>query len=166
MALGKSVYENYCQERWDNATALWDGVVIMPEWNDDYEFNENCNYYVYDENYDDQSPIDWEEVKTEPVYLNEEQKIAILHSKNENYYSIVYEYTSDRDRVEMVNRIENYVKLTIEGEGDLIVYVKNDKLSYVCGGDFGESNDKIDFGIDEDIKILLNSRFNCRLVNR
>ena len=151
-------YENYCQERWENAISLWDGVVIMPEFDDDYEFNENCDYYVYDENYDDQSPIDWEAVDIEPVYVNEEQKFAILHAKRGDKYSIVYEYTADRDRVEMVNRIQNYVKLTIEGEGDLIVYVKDDKLSYVCGGDFGECNEKIDFGIEDDVKIFLNQQ--------
>ena len=151
-------YENYCQERWEHQIPLWDGVVIMPEWNDDYEFNENCDYYVYDENHDDQTPVDWENVDTAPVYVNEEQKLAILRAKRGDTYSIVYEYTSDRDRVEMINRIENYVKLTIEGEGDLIVYVKDDKLSYVCGGDFGESNDKIDFGIEEDVKLFLNQQ--------
>lgn len=150
-------YENYLEERDAHATQLWDGCEIMPAFNDDYVFNENDSYYVYDSNYDDSYPITWEEVNPEPIYVNVNEKIAILKTQYRKNYLIVYEYVSDRDRIDSVV-VDSYEKITINGEGDLIIYVKDDKLSYICGNDFGESKDKIYFGDEDSIKIFVNKQ--------
>lgn len=139
--------ENYWQERNEHGVYLWNGCEILPEYDEDYNFNEDCYYYVYNTSQDDTSPITWDECLPEPVYVNERERIAILKHLNGMRFQIVVEYTSSRTEIDVISDIIKYEKYEVDG-GDLIVFVQEDgafcKIGYVCSGDY-EINNKITF---------------------
>lgn len=159
--------ENYEQQRWENSVHLWDGCDLLVGYDDDYNFNENdTNYYIYNTDYDDYEPVSYETVSPNPVYVNEQLKMAILEKNYGSGYVIAVNCPSDGDyslsNIEVVSDVD-YYKIFQMNNDVLICFISIRNFGYVSSGDIGESDIGYDYNLDQDVNenaIFINREIN------
>lgn len=110
-------WERYNEERWEHShtAKVWNDfyLSLMPEEEEDLEFNENCYYYLYDEDYDTSDPIDWTTFDPDDFIADQcdgyPLAILIPNGNNSNkYYVVYYSENGHRHSWEHVENVISY----------------------------------------------------------
>lgn len=159
--------ENYEQQRWNNSVHLWDGCDLLDAYNDDFNFDEdNKSYYIYNTDFDDYTPVSYEEVSPDPEYVNEQLEMAILEKGYGNGYVIAVNGSDNgytRNNIEVISDVDYYKIFQMNGDV-LICYIRKGKFGYVSSEDSGnETNKSYNYNLDQDINenaIFINREIN------
>lgn len=91
-------YERYSDWRWDHGVRVCEiednYLDILPEFNHDYETDENASYYLYDTTNDDVDPICWSEFNPNADFIvfdgSEDFKSVVLKDNSGDYIGVYY----------------------------------------------------------------------------
>ena len=95
--------EVYDEERNEHSTCIKqyenNYLDLKPEYNRDYEFNEDCEYYLYDSEYDDIDPVSYVVIDREhPIYKDYEESSIIILNTTGNNKAIAFNISEDNER--------------------------------------------------------------------